>query len=56
MTMYRYVVILLAAFVSTSWSFDLVRDHSGEHFFDGWDFYGYWDNLTLGAYIPSCFA
>ncbi|KAF4563910.1 hypothetical protein EYR36_003155 [Pleurotus pulmonarius] len=29
-------------------SYDLVRDYSGQTFFDGWDFFGSWDNLTLG--------
>ncbi|KAI9511857.1 concanavalin A-like lectin/glucanase domain-containing protein [Russula earlei] len=29
-------------------SYDLVRDYSGPSFFNGWDFYGSWDNLTLG--------
>lgn len=31
-------------------AFDILRDYSGQHFFEGWDFYGYWDNLTLGAW------
>ncbi|GJE86443.1 glycoside hydrolase family 16 protein [Phanerochaete sordida] len=29
-------------------AFDVLRDYSGQNFFNGWDFYGYWDNLTLG--------
>ncbi|KAF9003228.1 hypothetical protein BDQ17DRAFT_489203 [Cyathus striatus] len=29
-------------------AYDLVTDYSGSTFFDGWDFYGSWDNLTLG--------
>ena len=32
-----------------SHAFDVLRDYSGQNFFEGWDFYGYWDNLTLGA-------
>ncbi|KZP14965.1 glycoside hydrolase family 16 protein [Athelia psychrophila] len=28
--------------------YDLVRDYSGANFFEGWDWYGSWDNLTLG--------
>lgn len=28
--------------------YDIIRDYSGQTFFDGWDFYGSWDNLTLG--------
>jgi hypothetical protein len=34
--------------LSSSTSYDLVRDYSGTTFFDRWDFYGSWDNLTLG--------
>jgi hypothetical protein len=30
-------------------AYDLVRDYSGQTFFEGWDFYGSWDNLTLGV-------
>ncbi|KAL0562771.1 hypothetical protein V5O48_019308, partial [Marasmius crinis-equi] len=29
-------------------SYELVRSYSGPTFFDQWDFYGDWDNLTLG--------
>ncbi|KAJ3823161.1 glycoside hydrolase family 16 protein [Lentinula raphanica] len=29
-------------------AYDLVRDYSGITFFDEWDFFGSWDNLTLG--------
>lgn len=29
--------------------FEVLKDYSGSTFFDGWDFYGYWDNLTLGT-------
>ncbi|KAI0372081.1 hypothetical protein BV20DRAFT_941131 [Pilatotrama ljubarskyi] len=28
-------------------TFNLARDYSGQNFFNGWDFYGSWDNLTL---------
>jgi hypothetical protein len=31
----------------------LVRDHSGQTFFNGWDFYGSWDNLTLGKCLSE---
>ena len=30
-------------------AFDLVREYKGANFFDRWDFYGNWDNLTLGT-------
>lgn len=30
-------------------NFSLVQDYSGNGFFDGWDFYGNYDNLTNGA-------
>lgn len=32
---------------SSSMGYDLVREYSGSNFFEGWDFYGSWDNLTL---------
>ena len=32
-------------------AFNLVKDYSGNSFFDEWDFYGNWDNLTNGALI-----
>lgn len=35
-------------FLGQTRAFDVLRDYSGQTFFDGWDFYGYWDNLTLG--------
>ena len=31
-------------------AYDIIRDYSGSSFFDGWDFYGSWDNLTLGRF------
>ncbi|KAI0336816.1 hypothetical protein GY45DRAFT_1238036 [Cubamyces sp. BRFM 1775] len=32
---------------ATNVTFNLARDYSGPNFFNGWDFYGSWDNLTL---------
>ncbi|KAI0777301.1 concanavalin A-like lectin/glucanase domain-containing protein [Trametes elegans] len=32
---------------TSSAAYSLARDYSGKTFFDGWDFYGSWDNLTL---------
>ncbi|KAF9240470.1 concanavalin A-like lectin/glucanase domain-containing protein [Melanogaster broomeanus] len=29
-------------------AYDIIREYAGSTFFDGWDFYGSWDNLTLG--------
>ncbi|KAJ2917899.1 hypothetical protein MD484_g2527, partial [Candolleomyces efflorescens] len=29
-------------------AYELLEDFSGTTFFDKWDFYGHWDNLTLG--------
>lgn len=39
------IFLLLVATVS---AYDVVKDYSGLSFFDEWDFYGSWDNLTLG--------
>lgn len=38
----------LALLASTSSAYDVIREYSGNTFFDGWDFYGAPDNLTLG--------
>lgn len=32
-------------------SYDMVRDYSGLDFFSRWDFYGSYDNLTLGESV-----
>lgn len=42
------ILLCLASLLSSSTSYDLVRDYSGTTFFDRWDFYGNWDDLTLG--------
>jgi len=42
-------LLCLASLLSFSTSYDLVREYSGTTFFDRWDFYGSWDNLTLGV-------
>ncbi|KAF9268860.1 hypothetical protein L218DRAFT_535714 [Marasmius fiardii PR-910] len=39
---------LLLGSLGFVFAYDLVRDYSGPTFFDDWDFYGSWDNLTLG--------
>ncbi|KIY48399.1 hypothetical protein FISHEDRAFT_58908 [Fistulina hepatica ATCC 64428] len=41
-----FLVILLVA--RTAFAYDLVRDYSGVSFFDRWDFYENYDNLTSG--------
>lgn len=33
-------------------NYSLVKEYSGQNFFDGWVFYDYYDNTTSGAY-PS---
>ena len=40
--------ILGLAALQTACAYDLVREYAGSSFFDNWDFYGSWDNLTLG--------
>lgn len=42
------VFLVLLSYSCSSLAFDVLRDYSGQNFFNGWDFYGYWDNLTLG--------
>lgn len=42
-------LLCFLSLLSSSTSYNLVRDYSGTTFFDRWDFYGSWDNLTLGV-------
>lgn len=46
--MYRQWPLLLFTLLPACWAYDIVQDYSGSSFFDKWDFYGNWDNLTLG--------
>lgn len=34
--------------IGSAFGYDLVTTYSGPTFFDGWDYYGHWDNLTNG--------
>ena len=43
-----WLTVLGLAALQTCSAYDVVRQYSGSSFFDAWDFYGYWDNLTLG--------
>ncbi|KAI1798075.1 concanavalin A-like lectin/glucanase domain-containing protein [Ganoderma leucocontextum] len=43
----RSLALAMAAVLTPAAAFNLSRDYSGQHFFDGWDYYGSWDNLTL---------
>ena len=43
---------LCASFLSLASAvvgYELIHDYSGDTFFNGWDYYGKWDDLTLGA-------
>jgi hypothetical protein len=52
--MARMAVLLIATTsFTTTHAYNLVREHSGQSFFDRWEFYGNWDNLTLGASFLS---
>lgn len=42
------VVAIALAALQTCSAYDMLREYAGSSFFDAWDFYGYWDNLTLG--------
>ena len=44
-------ILYVLSLLPYSTSYDLVREYSGLSFFDRWDFYGSWDNLTHGAII-----
>ncbi|KAG5641388.1 hypothetical protein DXG03_005355 [Asterophora parasitica] len=43
--------ILLVLLPLSVTAYDLVRDYSGATFFNGWDFYGGYDNLTSGDVV-----
>ncbi len=45
---------LLASAHGASAAYNLVREYSGSSFFDGWEFYGNYDNLTNGAHLVAC--
>jgi hypothetical protein len=46
----KLVVVLYLSLlrVSITIAYNLLEDFSGNTFFDAWDFYGSYDNLTLG--------
>ena len=41
------LALAMAAALTPAVGYNLSRDYSGPSFFDGWDYYGSWDNLTL---------
>ncbi|GAA5841387.1 hypothetical protein JCM11251_006174 [Rhodosporidiobolus azoricus] len=41
-------ILLLVAAPGTEAAYSLTKDYSGERFFDGWSYYGHYDNLTNG--------
>ncbi|KAJ7190931.1 glycoside hydrolase family 16 protein [Mycena pura] len=47
--MRRFLLPLLSFFLTRA--YDIVDDFSGLTFFDNWDFYGNYDNLTLGDVV-----
>lgn len=49
--MWTRTLLALAVTAQLINAYDIVRDYSGASFFDGWDFYGSWDNLTNGKSI-----
>jgi hypothetical protein len=42
---------LLSASTATNAAYNLVKDYSGQTFFDNWSYYGSYDNLTNGSSI-----
>ncbi|KAG0702169.1 concanavalin A-like lectin/glucanase domain-containing protein [Suillus ampliporus] len=42
---------IFASYISSVKGYSLVREYSGQSFFDRWDFYGGYDNLTQGNAI-----
>lgn len=48
--------LILTIQLTIGLAYNLLEDFSGERFFDGWDFYGNYDNLTLGKSCPISLA
>ncbi|KAL4253040.1 Glycosyl Hydrolase Family 16 [Abortiporus biennis] len=46
MRLTRHIPLLFA--ISSSLGYELLREYAGTNFFNGWDWFGSWDNLTLG--------
>ncbi|KAF8886573.1 glycoside hydrolase family 16 protein [Infundibulicybe gibba] len=44
-------LFLLLPLLLAARAYDIMRDYSGKTFFTGWDFYGQYDNLTLGDVV-----
>ncbi|TFK67584.1 hypothetical protein BDN72DRAFT_842854 [Pluteus cervinus] len=47
--MFSFFLLLLC--ITRVWAYEVIHDYSGSNFFNGWDFYGSWDNLTLGDVV-----
>jgi hypothetical protein len=45
------ILLSFALLLHTCAAYDFVRDYRGISFFDRWDFYGGWDNLTGGEFV-----
>jgi len=41
---------IFTSYISFVKGYSLVREYSGQNFFDRWDFYGGYDNTTQGEY------
>jgi hypothetical protein len=52
---FALAALLSSARVSLGASYNLVKDYSGQTFFDSWSYYGSYDNLTSGKHLNrSC--
>lgn len=47
---YWLVFGVFASYISSAKGYSLIREYSGQSFFDRWDFYGDYDNLTAGEH------
>ncbi|CCM02503.1 uncharacterized protein FIBRA_04605 [Fibroporia radiculosa] len=48
LTRRAFLSLALLSWSVTGLGFEVLHDYSGSTFFNGWDYYGLWDNLTLG--------
>ena len=51
----RAAAAIAATLAFKASAYDIVRSYEGSTFFDRWEWFGNWDNLTLGACHATTF-
>jgi len=52
----RFALALLSCAQVSLGAYNLVKDYSGQTFFDSWTYYGNYDNLTNGTHLNRSLA